>query len=104
MAASSAPHSSDIVVLIHIITWKYIWVFVLYKCSLSVSLRVVMQADCRAGKCCRVVLQGGGGIMLHARLQGMRLQRPMIHAPWSGGGAVGRGAVKYEMKYIEFED
>ena len=94
MASSNAPHSSDIVVLIHIITWKYIRVFVLYKCSLPVSLRVVMQADCRAGKCCRVVLQGGGGVMLHARLQGMRLQRPVIHAPGSGGGAVGGAAVK----------
>ena len=89
MASSSAPHSSDIVVLIHIITWKYIRVFVLYKCSLSVSLRVVMQADCRAGKCCRVVLQRGGGVMLHTLLQGMvRLKRAVIHAPWGGGGAV----------------
>ena len=94
MASINAPHSSDIVVLIHIITWKYVRVFVLYKCSLSVSLRVIMQADCRAGKCCRVVLQGGVRVMLHARLQGMRLQRPVIHAPRSGGGAVGRAAVK----------
>ena len=89
MASNACPHSSDIVVLIHIITWKYIWVFVLYKCSLSVTLRIVMQADCRAGKCCRVVLQGGGGVMmLHTLLQWMRLKRPMIHAPRSGGGAV----------------
>ena len=88
MASINALQSSDIVVLIPIITWKNIRVFVLYKCSLSVTLRVVMQAHCRAGECCRVVLQSGGGIMLHALLQGMRLQRAVIHAPWGGGGAV----------------
>ena len=82
--------SSDVVVLIHIITWKYIRVLVLYKCPLSVPLRAVMHADCRAGKCCRVVLQGGGGVML----QRASLQRPMIHAPRSGGRTVGGGAEK----------
>ena len=86
--ASYAPQSSDIVVLIPIITWKNIRVFVLHKCSLSVTLRVVMQADCRAGECCRVVLQRGGGIVLHAWLQGMRLQRAVIHTPRGGGGTV----------------
>ena len=89
MASINALQSSDIVVLIPIITWKNIRVFVLHKCSLSVTLRVVMQAHCRAGECCRVVLQSGGGVMLHTLLQGVvRLQRAVIHAPWGGGGAV----------------